>query len=174
MLESGPACTMRASTIFFVQIAFTTIAYAAVYWFLIRDPLKQLPARTAISILFVPQLFRHLGFSALSSELVEPPEFATFTGTVFTIGDAVLLALSYAALAALYRRWRTARIICWLFVLAGIGHDVAVTFSLGSAPRRVLEEFGGHYYAATFFIPLLVLTHLLILVYLRERGHELP
>jgi hypothetical protein len=174
MLESRPACTVRSSTIFFAQIAFTTLAYAAVYWFLIRDQLKRLPARTAISILFIPQLFRHLGFSALSPELVEPPEFATFTGIVFTVGDAVLLALSYAALLALYRRWRTARTICWLFVLAGIGHDVAVTFSLGSAPPRVLEQFGGHYYAATFFIPSLVLTHILILAHLRERGHELP
>lgn len=163
-----------AAPIWFLQIACTTLAYATIYRLLIADVLRQAPVTTALSVLFVPQLFRHLGFSALSPELVEPPEFAAATGMAFTVGDAVLMILAYASLIALHRRSRAARPLCWLFVMAGVGHDVSVSYTLRSAPAGILDQFGGHFYAATFFIPSLVVTHFLIFVQLLKRGRELP
>ncbi len=143
-------------------------AYAAIGAWFIWPWLRAKPLHTALSILLLPQLFRHVGVTLLVPEVVDPtlPEaFARQTA----IGDTIAVALAWLALVALRARWRSAIAAVWLFNVVGLAD---MLFNLFNAARLgAAEHLGAAWYGPAFVVPAMLVVHALIFVSLL-RGEE--
>ena len=142
--------------------------YAAIGAWFIWPWLRAKPRHTALSILLLPQLFRHVGVTLLVREVVDPtlPEaFARQTA----IGDTIAVALAWFALVALRARWRFAIAAVWLFNVVGLAD---MLFNLFNAARLgAAEHLGAAWYGPAFVVPAMLVVHTLIFVSLL-RGEE--
>lgn len=151
-----------------LQFALSLAAYAAIGAWFVWPWLRSKPRRTALSILLLPQLFRHVGVSLVVPEVVDPtmPEaFARQTA----IGDTVVVALAWIALIALRMGWRFAIVLVWVFNVAGLGD---MLLNLAHAARvGAAEHLGAAWYGPAFVVPGMLVVHgLLFACLLRDGG----
>lgn len=158
---------MQTIQLLVVQFSLSLAAYAAIGGWFAWPWLRARPRRTALSILLLPQLFRHVGLGLLVPELVEPgfPEaFARQTA----IGDTVVVVLAWAALVSLRLRWRFAVAVVWTFNVVGLAD---LLLNLANAARLgAAEHLGAAWYAPAFVVPAMLVVHCLVFaVLLRGR-----
>jgi len=153
------------------QIVMSAGAWAALGWWFVRPWLETKPARTALSILLVPQLFRHVGVSLMVPEIVDPT-FPQAMARQTAIGDTATALLAWAALVSLRRDWRHARAIVWAFNLFGFTDMV---HNLVSGIRlEVADDLGAAWFGIAFVVPLMFVVHVLIFVFLLRTRAGAP
>jgi hypothetical protein len=146
-----------------LQFALSLAAYAAIGRWFAWPWLLQRPYRTALSILLLPQLFRHVGVTLLVPEVVDPElpqEFARQTA----IGDTLTVALAWVALLCLRMGWRFAVGAVWVFSIVGLTDmllNLATAARLGAA-----EHLGAAWYGPAFVVPAMLVVHVLIFAFL--------
>jgi hypothetical protein len=130
-----------------------------------------MPCRSALSILLLPQLFRHVGVTLVVPEVVDPgiPEaFARQTA----IGDMITVALAWGALASLRMSWRFAIAAVWSFNIVGLTDmllNLAAAVRLGAA-----EHLGAAWYGPAFVVPAMLVVHVLIFAVLLRGPKSAP
>jgi hypothetical protein len=82
-----------ATPLLVFQVALSLAGYAAVGGWFISPWLRAKPVRTALSILLIPHLFRHVGVSLLVPEIVDPT-FPEAMARQTAIGDTVATLLA--------------------------------------------------------------------------------
>jgi hypothetical protein len=145
-------------------------AYLALGWWFIRPWLQQKPVRTALSILLIPQLFRHVGISLLVPEIVDPT-FPRAMALQTAIGDMIAALLAWVALISLRVGWRHAVTAVWVFNLVGLT-DMLLNLSNG-VRLQVADHLGAAWFGIAFVVPLMLAVHILIFVFLvsaRKQG----
>jgi hypothetical protein len=157
-----------------LQSALSLAAYGAIGAWFIRPWLRTKPLRTALSILLLPQLFRHVGISLLVPEIVDPT-FPAAMARQTAIGDTVAALLAWVALVSLRADWRHARAAVWVFNVVGITdmiHNLANGVRFGAA-----NHLGSAWFGIAFVVPAMLVVHLLIFAFLlsgrepRNPGH---
>jgi tellurite resistance protein TehA-like permease len=152
-----------------LQFAASLAGYVAVGWWFIRPWLQGKPARAALSILLLPQLFRHVGVTLLSEEVVDPtlPEaFARQTAA----GDTLAALLAWGALIALRAGWRHALAAVWIFNVVGLT-DMLVNLAHG-ARLQTADHLGAAWFGVAFVVPAMLVVHSLIFAFLLRARRE--
>src|SRR4030095_1411333 len=164
---SGARCKLPQITQLLVfQFVASLAAYAAIGWWFIRPWLEAKPKITALSILLLPQLFRHVGVTLLVTEVVDPT-FPAAVARQTAIGDTMAALLAWTALVALRSGWRYALLAVWIFKLVGITDMIlnllhGVRFQLG-------ESLGAAWLGIAFVVPAMLVVHVLIFAFLLRR-----
>lgn len=159
----------ESARLLLLQSAASLAGYSAVGWWFIRPWLQGKPARTALSILLLPQLFRHVGVTLLSPEIVDPtlPEaFARQTAT----GDTIAALLAWSALVALRVGWRHALAAVWVFNVVGL-IDMLINLANG-ARLQVADHLGSAWFGIAFVVPAMLVVHSLIFAFLLRARSE--
>jgi tellurite resistance protein TehA-like permease len=151
-----------------LQFGLSLAACAAVGWWFIRPWLQAKPVRTALSILLVPQLFRHVGISLLVPEIVDPT-FPEAMALQTAIGDTAAALLAWVALVSIRVGWRHAMAAVWTFNLFGLT-DMILNLRNGIR-LQVADDLGAAWFGIAFVVPLMLVVHGLIFAFLfRARG----
>ena len=146
-----------------LQFVLSLAAYAAIGWWFIRPWLRTKPLRTALSILLIPQLFRHVGVSLLVPEIVDPT-FPEAMARQTAIGDTVAALLAWGALVAIRVGWRHAIGAVWTFNLVGLT-DMVINL-INGIRLQVADDLGAAWFGIAFVVPLMLVVHVLIFVFL--------
>jgi len=155
---------MDVELIFLTQLIFSTVGFAIVALWLTGPAMAQLSRRTALMILLVPHAFRHIGLSFLVPGLVTtniPEGFATAAA----YGDLVSAILATIAIVALKAKWIIALPIVWIFSIMGIADLMSALPQVEAVPH-----FRAAWYIPTYLVPLLIVTHVMILGRLIRRD----
>jgi hypothetical protein len=162
---------VRTSHLLALQFSLSFAAYAAIGAWFVWPWLRDMPCRSALSILLLPQLFRHVGVTLVVPEVVDPgiPEaFARQTA----IGDMITVALAWGALASLRMSWRFAIAAVWSFNIVGLTDmllNLAAAVRLGAA-----EHLGAAWYGPAFVVPAMLVVHVLIFAVLLRGPKSAP
>jgi hypothetical protein len=161
---------MQTIQLLVLQFALSLAAYAAIGGWFVWPWLQRAPRRTALSILLLPQLFRHVGLNLVVPELVDPGLPAAFAHQT-ALGDTLAVSLAWAALISLRAGWSFATTAVWSFNIIGLAD---LLFNLASAARLgAAEHLGAAWYGPPFIVPLMLVVHILIFAVLL-RGEKGP
>jgi len=131
--------------------------------------LNELSPRTVLLPILLLHSFRHLGLMFLAPGATYagmPSQFAYPAA----LGDLLAAALAIAAIAALARRRRGARLLVWLFNVEG-SLDLVAAISL-STLYGAPPHMGPAYWIPAFWVPALLVTHYITFIVLRKRWPE--
>lgn len=154
---------MDALAIFLLQLIFSLVVWGLIAKWLFVPWLENKPPHQALFWLTLPHAFRHVGMVFLVPGIaVQPlPENFAIPAAYGDLASAVLAVLALIAL----RTGRTgALVLVWIFNIVG---TVDLLFALSHAD--VVPDLGATWYIPTFFVPLLLVTHLMIFVRLVRR-----
>ena len=157
---------MQASQLLVLQFLLSLAAYGAIGGWFAWPWLRDRSRRAALSVLLIPQLFRHVGVTLLVPGVVDPELPQTFARQT-AIGDTSVVALAWLALVSLRAGWRFAIPLVWLFNIVGLAdlvHNLVTAARLGAA-----EHLGSAWYAPAFIVPGMIVVHVLIFVTLARR-----
>lgn len=148
---------MTIQSIFLTQFFLSLVAWAALAALILVPWLRTRSEHDVLVVLLLPQAFRHVGLSFLVPGVVASPLPDAFAGPA-AYGDLAAGLLALLALLALARRWRLATVAVWVFSVVGIA-------DLANALRQVeaIPHFGSTWFIPTLLVPLLLISHALIL-----------
>lgn len=153
------------------QFVASLAAYLAIGWWFVRPWLEAKPKLTALSILLLPQLFRHVGITLLVPEVVDP-SFPAEMARQTAIGDTLAALLAWTALVALRLGWRYALPVVWVFNLLGIT-DMILNL-LNGVRLEVAQHLGAAWFGIAFVVPAMLVVHILIFVFLLRGQVRAP
>jgi hypothetical protein len=150
------------------QVLLSFAGYSAVGWWYVRPWLAAKPLRSALALLLLPLLFRHIGLTLLVTEVVDPTLPLAMARHV-AIADVTTGLLAWAALFALRAGWRHALTLTWLCHVVGTT-DLLTNLTHG-AYLRVAPHLGGAWLGIAFVVPLMLTAHSLSFAFLwQARG----
>jgi hypothetical protein len=148
-----------------LQFLLTLAAYSAIGGWFVRPWLRARPVDVALSILLLPQLFRHVGITLLVTEVVDPT-FPAEMAQRTAVGDTLTALLAWSALIGLRLRWRHALALVWFFNLFGLAD---MLMNLGNGLRlQVASHLGAAWFGIAFVVPLMLVVHALIFAFLLD------
>jgi uncharacterized membrane protein len=156
---------MNPQMCFFTSIAFSLVAWSIVAKRYVWPRLRLLPRPDALRPLLVLHAFRFEGLAFLVPGVVSadlPPAFA-HSAAYGDLGAAILALLSLASLSS-----GIGVVIAWLFNLWGT-FDLLRAFYEANAGGLMPGQLGAAYFIPTLLVPLLLVTHVLILKILLQR-----
>jgi hypothetical protein len=151
------------------QLLASLAAYGAIGWWFVRPWLATKPRRTALSILLLPQLFRHVGVTMLVTEVVDPTLPSAFARQTAS-GDVLAMSLAWVALIALRMNSRAAIALVWLFNVVGLA-DMVTNLANG-ARLQVAEHLGAAWLGIVFIVPAMLVVHSLVFAFLLRRPER--
>lgn len=144
--------------IFGLQVLLSFVVYGLVARWYVAPRLATLPLHRALQPLLVPHAFRHLGLVFLVPTVVGPALPASFAGPA-AYGDLLAGLLGLAAIVSLRARAGAAVPLTWLFNIVGL-LDLVHAFYQGLTHD---VQLGAAYFIPTFVVPVLVVTHVMML-----------
>jgi hypothetical protein len=148
-------------------LAINILSSTVVFWIAARiyvlPRLHDMKPRTILLPILLLHSFRHLGLMFLAPGATYPDIPAPFAYPA-AIGDLLAAALALAAIAAVTRQARSARILVWIFnvegtldLLAAIGLAIIFGAALSMGPA---------YWIPAFWVPALLVTHYITFIVL--------
>jgi hypothetical protein len=160
------------TVVFFVQTSLSLIVYSlAARWYVLPFLARQ-PVRRAMTILLLPHLFHHIGLAVSVPSVVGPGLNEQFTLTI-CVGDTAVLVSAICALWALRTGSPSALPLLWTVTLIGAAYNGYAGYLYLRLGPQLLEHLRAHWYIGTMYVPLLMLSHVLIFLNLLRRGGEL-
>ncbi|MEO1251278.1 MAG: hypothetical protein AAFW81_02890 [Pseudomonadota bacterium] len=157
---------MDRMTVFGLQFLLSVLVFALIARWFVGPWLAQKSQTDALSILLLPHAFRHLGLAFFVPGLVGEDMPALFSITA-GYGDLLSALLAIISLIALRNRWAIALPLVFVFSMVGVA-------DLLNALRQadVVPHFRSVWYIPTFVVPMLIVTHVLIIRRLFSRGQK--
>ncbi len=156
---------MDTLAIFGLQVFLSLIVYALIAKWFVSPWLAEKPIHQALIVLIFPHAFRHIGLTFFVSGVVAQP-LPTFFAYTVAYGDLVSGLLALLSLVALRGSWSLALPLVWLFNIVGTA-DLLNALSHADA----VPDLGATWYIPTFWVPVLLVTHVMIFARLLRRGH---
>ncbi len=149
---------MSPQAIFVLQFVLSLLVFALLAKWLLAPWLAHQTRREALFWLTLPHAFRYIGLVFLVPGVVAQPLPSDFANPA-AYGDLLTSILALLALVALRTSWKGALAVVWLFNVVG-------TVDLLNALRHldIVPNLGAAWYIPTFFVPLLLVTHVMIFV----------
>ena len=155
---------MDTLAIFGLQLVLSLIVYSLVAKWYVMPWLAEKPIHQALIPLIFPHALRHIGLTFFVPGVVAQPLPIFFANTV-GYGDLISGLLALLSLVALRGGWGLALSLVWLFNIVG-------TADLLNALRQAdaVPDLGATWYIPTFWVPVLLVTHVMIFARLLRRG----
>lgn len=162
---------MSPLVILFIQMVLTLIIISLIARWFVVPRLSQLPVERALVPLVLVHTFRYVLLAVFVPPVVDamrPGEAAS----LMAYGDLISALLALIAVLALRFRWPGRLALTWFFSFVGVADIIhAIARILGD--QLYTFNLGTLWFVITFFAPILVVTHIMILVILvKGRGRE--
>lgn len=157
---------MDTLAIFGLQFVLSLFVYALIAKWYVTPWLAEKPINQALMVLIFPHASRHIGLTFFVPGVVAQPLPSFFANTA-AYGDLISGLLAILSLVALRGRWSLALPLVWLFNIVGTA-DLLNALGQGD----VVPDLGATWYIPTFWVPLLLVTHVLIFTRLAKRKAE--
>jgi hypothetical protein len=157
---------MIIEEIFLLQFILSLVVIGLVAKWYVSPILTEKPLHLALIVLVVPHTFRHIGMAFLVPSLNQPGMPMDFAMAA-AYGDLFSGFLALLALIALKGRWAVAIPLVWVFSIVG-------TVDLANALRQegAIQYMGVTWFIPTFVVPLLLVTHIMIITRLIRHAKE--
>ncbi len=154
---------MDTQTIFVLQLLLSLVVWGLIARWWLVPWLAPMSQHQALVYLTLPHAFRYMGMVFLVPGVVAQPLPESFA-TPAAYGDLATGVLALLALLALRTGRGWAVTLVWFFNIVG-------TVDLLNALRHVnvVQDFGATWYIPTLFVPLLLVTHVMIFIRLIRR-----
>jgi len=146
-----------------VNLALSTLVFWIAARLYLLPNLASLQPRAVLLPILLLHSFRHLGLMFLAAGVTYPGMPAQFAYPA-AFGDLLAALLALAAIPAVAGNWRSARLLVWVFNVAGtVDLIAAITLAtLYDAPPYM----GPAYWIPAFWVPALLVTHYITFVVL--------
>ena len=157
---------MTVQAIFVLQFVLSVTLFSLLARWLVTSWLAKQSHQDALFWLTLPHAFRYIGLVFLVPGVVAQP-LPDYFAIPAAYGDLAASVLAILALALLRIGWKGAMGVVWLFNVVG-------TVDLVNALRHVevVSDFGSVWYIPTFFVPLLLVSHVMIFARLLKPGRN--
>jgi len=163
---------MNSVTVYVIQAGLSFLMlFLLVRWF-IGPYLAAQPIRKAMLVMLSPHIAHHVGLAVLIPGVVGvgfPQNFAT----VIAIGEPTMLFLLIFCMGALRNNSPLSSLLLWVFTVAGFAYNFLSAYLAVILGAALVDKLHAHWYVSVFYVPLLAVSHILILINLLKRGHEL-
>jgi len=163
---------MNSVTVYVIQAGLTFLMlFLLVVWF-IGPYLAAQPIRKAMLVLLSPHIAHHVGLAVLIPGVVGigfPANFAM----VIAIGEPTMLFLLIPCLWSLRKNLPYSWILLWIYTVAGFTYNFISAYLAVILGSALVDKLHAHWYVSVFYVPLLAVSHILILLNLLKRGNEL-
>lgn len=155
--------------IFWIQIITSVFVFSLVALWYVWPALTKLSRNSALAPLLFVHVMRYLGLTTLVTGMIDPKLPKDFLSTA-AYGDVLAAALALASIFALRSNTRVAVPLVWVFSAWGF-LDMLIglksTFQLNVASF----DLGTFWYIYIFYAPLVIVTHVMIvLILLKSRS----
>jgi hypothetical protein len=154
-----------------VQSTLSFVSYALIARWHVAPRLATLPREAALVPLLWVHVFRYAPLTLYAPGQVDP-HIPADVAAVVAYGDLVAGLMALVALVGLRLRVPARIALVWAFSVVGIV-DLAVATQKAVAAEMYRYSMGWNWYILNFYVPMLVVTHAMILYYLvaaRRRG----
>lgn len=163
---------MNSVTVFLLQAGMSfLVLFLVVRWF-VAPYLATQPIRTVMLLLLLPHVAHHVGLAVLVPGVVGvgfPSNFAWIIAT----GEPVMLFLAILSAATVRTRSSHAVFWLWIFTICGFAYNFIAAFVGIQLGSTLVDKLDAHWYVSVFYVPLLAVSHILVLINLLKRGREL-
>jgi hypothetical protein len=146
--------------IFGIQLTLSFVVYGLLAKWYVAPLLDRLQPHNALIALVFPHALRHLGLTILVPVVVDP-NFPREWSVPMAIGDVIAQLLALACLVALRSRASVAIGLLWIFNVFGL-LDLVFVMAQGIRLDVTRFHFGAFWFLSTFWLPVLVISHVLI------------
>ena len=161
---------MSAFLVLNVQSTLSLIAFALIARWHVAPRLAALSREDALLPLLWVNAFRYAPLTLFAPGQVDPGIPADAVATI-AYGDFVSALLALAALCALKLRIRSAIVLVWLFTGVGIA-DLIVGTAKAIGSEMYKFYMGWNWYIVVFYVPMLVVSQVLILQQLLRKSSD--
>ena len=158
---------MNAIHLFGLQFLLSLLAWSAIAGLLIAPHLRACPRATALSVLLVPQMFRHIGVTLLVPGVAAAEMPRDFAMSV-AVGDSITALLALLSFVSLRKNRPYAITFVWLTNVVGLGDILHILWQ--GARLRPVEYLHAAWVVPTFLVPLMIVSHVMIFVTLIRRA----
>src|SRR4030095_11479502 len=147
-----------------VNLLFSTLIFWIAAKIYILPKLHETPPRTILLPILILHSFRHLGLMFLAQGATYPgmpPQFAYPAA----FGDLLAALLALAAIPAVAKSLRSARVLVWIFNIEGT-LDLMAAITLATL-YGASACMGAAYWIPAFWVPSLLVTHYLTFIILK-------
>jgi hypothetical protein len=157
---------MTTQAIFILQFVLSVTMFSLVSRWVVAPWLATQSQQDALFWLTLPHAFRYIGMVFLVPGVVAQP-LPDYFAIPAAYGDLAASVLAISALVLLRFGWKGTMGLVWLFNVVG-------TVDLLNALRHleVVSDFGSVWYIPTFFVPLLLVSHIMIFARLLKPGRN--
>ncbi len=147
-----------------MQILLSCVVSVIVAVWYVWPSLTKLSRNSALIPLLFVHVTRYLGMTVLVTDMIDPKLPRDFLSNA-AYGDLLAAALALASIFALRSNWRVAVPLVWVFTAWGV---VDLLNGLRSTVRLNVPSFnlGTLWYVYTFYAPVVIVTHVMIIVML--------
>ncbi len=158
---------MDSFQIFGMQMTLSLIVFALLAKWYVAPKLASWPLYDALIFLTFPHALRHLGVTVLAPAAVDP-NFPREWSVPLAYGDLAAQILALLSVIALHARSPVAMPLVWTFNIVGL-LDFAFVIGQGMRLDVTRYHFDGFWYVPTFWVPVLIVSHVLIFGLLLKR-----
>jgi len=167
---------MENFVIFLVQVTFSLIIWGLLARWFVMPRLASLSLSTALIVLIVPHALRQLGLNFLVTGVTNPALLPSSFTLQVAVGDVIATVLALLAMVALRSRWSFALLLVWIFNIEGF-LDLMNAYLQGTGlvlggNTDWLQGIGAAWYIPTIWVPLLIVSHILIFILLLRKSPQ--
>jgi hypothetical protein len=151
-----------------IQFVFSLIIYSLITIWFVHPLLKTRPWRRAVVPLLLVHAFRYSPLTLLMPGQVNPT-ITTMAKETIAYGDLSSAVLALLAALLVFYEVKGSKAAVWLFSVVGI-FDIVLATSVGISAGFLRKDLGFNLYILNFYVPMLIVTHILILRYLLRRS----
>ena len=157
---------MDTLAIFGLQLVMSIILYSLLAKWFLAPWLREKTQSQALFWLTLPHATRYIGMVFLVPGVVSPSLPGSFA-TAAAYGDLAAGLLALVVLIALRNRWTGTMALIWLFNIVG---TIDLVNALSQA--QAVPYLGAAWYIPTFWVPVLLVTHVMIFARLLKKPTE--
>ena len=151
-----------------VQFVFSLLIYALIAIWFVHPYLKTKPSRRAAVPLLLVHAFRYSPLTLLMPGQVNPTISAATKETI-AYGDLISGILALLAAILVHNKVKGGRAVVWLFSAVGI-LDIMLASSVCISAGVLHKDLGFNLYILNFYVPMLIVTHIMIIRYLLQKS----
>lgn len=150
-----------------MQVLGSLVGWGLVVWVVVVPWVRTQRVPRALAVVMLPLVFRTLGATTLSDQVVRPTLDLGFA-THVAIGDGVTVVLAVIAIVLLAREHRAAIAVAWIANLIGLAD---LLFNVGNGVRvGAAHHVGAQWYVLAFVVPGMAVIHATALWILASRA----
>ena len=155
-----------------IQSTFSLVAFSLIALWHVAPRLNARSREDALIPLLWVQVFRYAPLALYAPGQVDPRIPADVAAAV-GLGDLVSAVAALVALIALRMRAKGAIALVWVFSVVGIA-DLGFATMKAVAAEMYRFPMGWNWYILNFYVPMIVVSHVMIIRYLLRRGPPPP